>query len=149
MSEYLRNKGFIHYEVSNFSLPGKEGRHNFKYWKGESVAALGPSATGFLSKGEEGIRYKWNNLTNNFSKEEITPEKFKLERLYTFFRTSLGVHPEEFFQGDELEKLEKLAEIWLERGFLKELSPRLILSPRGLLMVDSLMEDIFLNIKTF
>jgi len=30
--ETLRNAGFEHYEISNFSLPGRRSRHNEKYW---------------------------------------------------------------------------------------------------------------------
>src|SRR5262249_35077249 len=33
MSETLAVKGFRHYEISNWALPGREARHNVKYWK--------------------------------------------------------------------------------------------------------------------
>src|SRR5690606_22843577 len=48
-SETLRAHGFEHYEVSNFAKPGSRAKHNLRYWHGESVAALGPSAVGFLA----------------------------------------------------------------------------------------------------
>ncbi len=44
----LLDLGFEHYEVSNFSRPGRAARHNLKYWRMESYVGLGPSAAGFL-----------------------------------------------------------------------------------------------------
>jgi oxygen-independent coproporphyrinogen-3 oxidase len=148
VSQYLRNEGYLHYEVSNYSLPGKESRHNLKYWKAESVAAVGPSATGFLSQGDRGIRYKWKNKTDEFTVEEITPEKFKLEKFYTALRTQDGLNPHEFFSGKELCEWEKLGKKWEKSGFISSKNPHMTLSPKGYLMMDSLMEDVFSSMET-
>jgi len=43
-AEYLESRGFRHYEVSNFALPGRESRHNAGYWAGRDYLGLGPSA---------------------------------------------------------------------------------------------------------
>lgn len=47
-AEFLKQAGFIHYEISNFARNGKESRHNLKYWKREWTVALGPSAHGYF-----------------------------------------------------------------------------------------------------
>jgi oxygen-independent coproporphyrinogen-3 oxidase len=44
----LLDLGFEHYEVSNFCRPGKESRHNLKYWRMAPYVGIGPSAAGFL-----------------------------------------------------------------------------------------------------
>jgi len=44
----LLDLGFVHYEVSNFSRPGKASRHNLKYWRMAPYVGLGPAAAGFL-----------------------------------------------------------------------------------------------------
>ena len=36
--------GFEHYEISNFCKPGRESRHNLKYWRCEPFLGLGPAA---------------------------------------------------------------------------------------------------------
>lgn len=51
--QMLEEEGFHHYEVSNSSLPGYEGRHNLVYWKGEPYAACGLGAAAYI----DGIRY--------------------------------------------------------------------------------------------
>ena len=44
--------GYRHYEISNFARPGKECRHNGKYWRREGYRGFGPSAHGLLFPGE-------------------------------------------------------------------------------------------------
>lgn len=44
----LGGRGFIHYEISNFCLPGRECRHNLNYWRGGEYLGLGPSAASHL-----------------------------------------------------------------------------------------------------
>lgn len=44
----LAGLGFVHYEVSNFSRPGRASRHNLKYWRMGAYLGIGPSAAGFL-----------------------------------------------------------------------------------------------------
>ncbi len=45
---YLKEKGFLQYEISNFALKGFESRHNLRYWKCEEYLGIGPSAHSFL-----------------------------------------------------------------------------------------------------
>ncbi len=54
-SAYLRKKGYRHYEVSNFCLPGRSGRQNEIVWDGEEYLGFGPGAHSF-SAGE-----RWHN----------------------------------------------------------------------------------------
>jgi oxygen-independent coproporphyrinogen-3 oxidase len=44
----LQGHGFIHYEISNFCLPGRECRHNLNYWRGGEYLGLGPAAASHL-----------------------------------------------------------------------------------------------------
>lgn len=48
--EYLGSKGYVHYEVSNHALPGRESRHNTWYWTGRDYLGLGPSAVSTLGE---------------------------------------------------------------------------------------------------
>jgi oxygen-independent coproporphyrinogen-3 oxidase len=55
----MENAGYRQYEISNFARPGRESRHNRKYWKREGYTGFGPSAHGLLfpkGEGSPGMR---------------------------------------------------------------------------------------------
>jgi oxygen-independent coproporphyrinogen-3 oxidase len=51
--EALADAGFRHYEISNASLPGRESRHNLKYWSMDPYLGLGAAAHSYF----EGRRF--------------------------------------------------------------------------------------------
>lgn len=51
--EALRKRGLYRYEISNVARPGKECRHNKKYWSLEEYMALGAGSHGYI----KGVRY--------------------------------------------------------------------------------------------
>lgn len=46
--EELERAGFRQYEISNFAAPGKQSRHNLKYWTGAPYYGFGPAASSFF-----------------------------------------------------------------------------------------------------
>lgn len=54
IKENLESAGYHHYEISNFSIPAYECKHNLKYWNLDEYMGFGVSAAGFLEIG----RYK-------------------------------------------------------------------------------------------
>jgi len=61
VSEALEKQGLSHYEISNFSRPGAESRHNRGYWLGDDYLGLGTGAFGTVSLGAKNdgrLRYK-------------------------------------------------------------------------------------------
>jgi len=46
--EFLGKSGFEQYEVSNYTKPGYECRHNLKYWERNEYIGFGPSAASFI-----------------------------------------------------------------------------------------------------
>ncbi len=45
----LEKIGFYQYEISNFSRPGFESKHNLKYWNQEEYIGIGPAAHSFFN----------------------------------------------------------------------------------------------------
>lgn len=91
-------KGFVHYEISNFALPGFESRHNSSYWKNVPYLGIGPSAHSY-----NGITRQWNISSNAAyttailkdevpaTSETLTPENRYNEYVMTGLRTRWGV----------------------------------------------------------
>ncbi len=141
VAAYLTERGYLHYEVSNFAKPGFESKHNLKYWSAQSVAAIGPSASGFLF--EESLRYKWKNKSVQYELEKLTREQLSLEKFYLSLRTSGGINGEDYFKGEELAFFEELKKEWESLGLLeKGEGSRLILNSKGMLQMDSLINKV-------
>jgi oxygen-independent coproporphyrinogen-3 oxidase len=57
-ADCLEQAGYVHYEISNWSLPGFECRHNLKYWNGAPYRGFGVSAHSFADS-----RRYWNTVS--------------------------------------------------------------------------------------
>ncbi|WET48738.1 radical SAM family heme chaperone HemW [Chryseobacterium indologenes] len=60
LSDFLKDHGFEHYEVSNFAKPGFYSRHNSSYWKYQEYLGIGPSAHSY-----NGADIRSWNIANN------------------------------------------------------------------------------------
>ena len=140
--ESMRDAGFEHYEVSNFSLPGKASRHNSAYWTGAAYAGVGPSAHSF-----DGTARRWNipaytewvrclaaDRSVIAGTEILTQENRETEEVYLGLRTRNGL---EIREG-ELEAVDR----WVEAGWAELDELRLRLNPTGWLRLDSLAADL-------
>jgi putative oxygen-independent coproporphyrinogen III oxidase len=61
IDEALGQRGFGHYEISNYAQPGEEARHNLGYWRGDEYLGLGCAAVGFQLEApgvDHGVRYR-------------------------------------------------------------------------------------------
>lgn len=70
ISEKLTGKGFHQYEISNFSLPGFESRHNVLYWADQEYWGLGLSAHSYSKRTPWGTRF-WNLSNINEYEKQI------------------------------------------------------------------------------
>jgi oxygen-independent coproporphyrinogen-3 oxidase len=67
-------RGFEHYEVSNYALPGEQSRHNAHYWRGESYLGIGAAAVGCFARGGSGRRYRNHPDAQRYMERAATPD---------------------------------------------------------------------------
>jgi oxygen-independent coproporphyrinogen-3 oxidase len=77
---YLKDEGFVHYEISNFALGGRECMHNLNYWRGGEYLGLGPAAASHLGgkrfKNRPDLAVYLENPTGIVEEvEELSPEE--------------------------------------------------------------------------
>jgi oxygen-independent coproporphyrinogen-3 oxidase len=136
-SEFLEDNGYIHYEVSNFARPGRESRHNRKYWNHVPYLGLGPAAHSF-----SGRERRWNRRSVNAyiedlesgrepieSREILSDKQLHLEALFLGFRTRRGICLETFGirygqdliteKRDMLKRLSEEGLVEIRDGFLR------------------------------
>lgn len=88
ISQRLLLAGYRQYEISNFSLPGFESKHNILYWDDQNYWGLGLSAHSYLKNNPWGSRF-WNLSSINDYAEQIVLNENKLA---TSLSTALPVN---------------------------------------------------------
>ncbi len=124
IGNYLKDKGFSHYEISNFAIPGYESRHNLVYWKNLEYYGFGLGASGYIdNKRVSNTRSitKYCNGDRVSSCEEIQyKDKIEYEILLGF-RTIYGVSKTKFKKcyGKDIDKCYNYSRL-LKDGFILE-----------------------------
>ncbi|MFZ4712722.1 MAG: coproporphyrinogen-III oxidase family protein [Bacteriovoracaceae bacterium] len=137
VAEFLKSYGFVHYEVSNYALPQKESQHNLQYWKGASVAAIGPSATGFFHQENQALRYKWKTTDHAFERERLTEKELKFEQIYLGLRTTLGLKESNLSVQNVA-----VCDAWISRKLATKSEGFYRLNSNGYLLLDSLILEL-------
>lgn len=99
----LEATGLRRYEISNFARPGRECRHNLKYWRYEPFLGLGPSAASHLggrrSTNARDVETWAAALERGEAPDEevvvLSPERALREALVAGLRLDSGVDLEE------------------------------------------------------
>jgi putative oxygen-independent coproporphyrinogen III oxidase len=143
-SAFLEEKGYLHYEVSNFAK-GEENlcQHNLKYWRRAPYLGLGPSAHSCREGG------RWWNLRDVDAycqalargkspvagSETLTAEQVYLETILLGFRMRDGVKQEIFRDRPGTEELLRHLR---QAGLVRIVGERVVPTTKGLLVADSL-----------
>lgn len=147
----LKEHGYQHYEISNFSLPGFHSRHNSSYWTGKKYLGCGPSAHSY-----NGTSRQWNiasldkyiaGINNHAPIYEI--ENLDLYTRYNDFvittiRTSAGMSLTLLKNtfGDTLYNYcLRMARPHLNQGTLEITNNTLKLTEAGIFISDGIMSD--------
>ena len=127
--KFLKEKGFNHYEISNFAKEGYESKHNLVYWNNERYYGFGLGASGYISN----IRYNnTRNLNEYFNrkyllnKEIITNEDNLKYGLILGLRKINGINVNNFnekyhtnlLENEKVKKIIKNKELIYENNYL-------------------------------
>jgi len=138
MCDYFENMGYSHYEISNFSKPGFESKHNLKYWNCEEYLGLGPSAHSFM----DGKRFFYpKNIKNyiispNTEFEDIGGEI--LEKIMLKLRLKSGLELSEFGLENIIPKLD----IYKTNQLIRIDGTRISLTNKGMLVSNSIISAV-------
>ena len=153
LMDFFGNKEWNQYELSNFSKPHFESKHNSSYWQQKKYLGLGPSAHSF-----DGKRRMWNIANNvkyiqslkkdqlNYSQERLSETDHYNEYVLTSLRTQKGsnlnyikTHFSSFFSGFFLKNIEK----WIKNNKIEQINNCFVLTDKGKLLADFITSDFF------
>ena len=155
MTDFLKDNGFDHNEISNFGKPGFHSKHNSAYWKYEPYLGLGPSAHSYNGS----IERSWNiannpiyikNLNQNIlpKETEILSEKDRFnEMIMIGLRTTWGVDLGKInhnFSPEITDYLKNEIKNKLQSGILKIDNNFLKIPEKHWFLADGIASDLFL-----
>ncbi|SUN46839.1 coproporphyrinogen III oxidase [Streptococcus equi subsp. equi] len=159
MFEYIisemESSGFEHYEISNFTKPGFESRHNLMYWNNDEYFGCGAGASGYLN----GIRYRNRIPIQHYlkavadgnarlSEEVLTKEEMMEEELFLGLRKKSGVSVSRFQEKFGLSFESRYGSVVRElqaQGLLVKDKDFVRMTKKGLFLGDSVAEKFILD----
>ena len=103
LCERLSAAGYVHYEISNWALPGFEAVHNSAYWSRHPYVGLGPAAHSFHDRTRSWNEYSLRSYLLSLrstsgpatacagGKEVLSEQEVREEKVMLGLRTAKGV----------------------------------------------------------
>ncbi len=151
----LEKAGFEHYEISNFSKPGFESRHNLMYWDNAEYYGVGAGASGYV----DGVRYKNHGPIRHYLQaveagnarvqEEVLTLKEKMEEeMFLGLRKKSGVSKKRFEEKFGLSFEDQYGAVvseLTEQGLLVPDRDIVRMTKQGLFLGDTVAEKFILE----
>jgi len=151
----LERAGFEHYEISNFSKPCFESRHNLMYWDNAEYYGIGAGASGYV----DGVRYKNHGPIRHYlgaveagnariTEEHLTQKEQMEEEMFLGLRKKSGVSMTRFEEkfGQSFDELYgKIIRDLVQQGLMQNDGNRVRMTKRGLFLGDTVAERFILE----
>lgn len=149
-AEYLEEKGYLQYEISNFARMGFVSRHNSGYWEGKDYLGLGPAAVSTLA----GVRHEnpgdlrqWATLTRSGKCGQggvaLTDAEKARELVMLSLRTAKGLRLAAYRKAtgrDFMKDNEALVTALRQNGLIRISAGHLRLTKNGFLVSNVILE---------
>ena len=153
--EELERSGFEHYEISNFSKPGFESRHNLMYWDNAEYYGIGAGASGYVN----GVRYKNHGPIRHYlsaveagnarvTEEHLSQREQMEEEMFLGLRKKSGVSITRFEEkfGTSFEDLYgQVVRNLCHQGLLQVEGQQIRMTKKGLFLGDTVAEQFILE----
>lgn len=151
----LAAAGYAQYEISNFSRPGCECRHNLRYWHNRPVIGLGPSASSWyrgrrtanIADTERYLALLQSGQFAYDTYEQPAPLQIASETVILGLRLIEGVATADVYRASGYDGLTLFADTIAEHrqsGLLEQTSTHLRLTEQGRSFADTVACDFIL-----
>ena len=150
----LAEAGYTQYEISNVARPGRESRHNLKYWTDGEWIGFGCGAHSTRVTGAGTRRWKNVSSTTEYierieakapvavEQRSLTPDEQLEEALFTGLRLAAGVDVQALggrYGADVWGRYGAQLQPFADAGLLRREGPRLRLTREGMLVANEIM----------
>lgn len=154
--QYLREKEYYQYEISNFSKKNRKCRHNLVYWNLEEYIGVGAASHSYV----DGFRYsnvteidKYITMINNTNSAVVEKKKNSMkddmeEFMFMGLRKIRGISIEKFnkkFKISIYKVYGDIIEKYKNKNLLIETEGQLFLTTKGIEVSNSIMSDFMLD----
>ncbi len=144
----LKENGFEHYEISNFSKKGFASRHNLNYWDNNSYYGFGVGAHGY----ENGTRYfntsdlseYIQNPTHHKHSQLLTEQEKLEEEIFLGFRKMSGIDVHKINKNFGInfdKKYQNILDKYVPLKFLLKTEKGYKLSDKGILVSNVILSE--------
>ncbi|MBW8348170.1 radical SAM family heme chaperone HemW [Bacillus sp. IITD106] len=155
LMDEMAKSGFNQYEISNFSKPGYESKHNLVYWNNEEYFGFGAGAHGYIND----IRYSNAGPLKKymlpisegkrpiFDQNKITKKEKMEEEMFLGLRKIKGVqlsHFQQKFNEKMMDVFKEPIHEMMDRGLLTMNDDFLYLTNRGKLLGNEVFQAFLL-----
>jgi oxygen-independent coproporphyrinogen-3 oxidase len=150
MGEALASAGLAHYEISNWAVPGREARHNMKYWTRTPTLGLGVSAHEYWAGRRRANVSVLEGYVNRLDGGErplaldrlVDPAEAAREDVFLGLRLARGVREDAVRRQIAAASDPRLPgdyAAWLDAGILVKHESRVRFSERGFLVSNEVL----------
>ena len=143
----LKANGYQRYEISNFSKPKRESRHNLKYWQLCDYVGFGVAAYSCF----EGERYGNSRDIKAFirgfdiceERAEISNDERMAEYVMLGLRLECGIDTDEFKRAWRLDFYKAYPSVgeYIKQGFMKRTENRVSFTTKGFLVSNVILSE--------
>ncbi|TDL77245.1 oxygen-independent coproporphyrinogen III oxidase [Rhodococcus qingshengii] len=158
LMEQMEKHGFNQYEISNFSKPGYESKHNLTYWNNDYYYGFGAGAHSYVNgwrRSNAGPLKKYMELINNgnlpiFQEHQTSKAEQIEEEMFLGLRKTDGVSISHFigkFDIDPLEIFENEISDLIAKKWIEVKKDNIYLTKTGRLLGNEVFQS-FLGVTT-
>lgn len=148
--ERLSKCGYTHYEISNYSKPGFESRHNLKYWENKDFIGVGAAAYSCFGGRRygnfSGLReYLSENPTQYITEEVHDSAASAYEFVMLGLRLKRGISLSEYkslYKTDFLIGRREKISFFQKNGYLTFDGDRIALTEKGFYVSNAILSDL-------
>ncbi len=154
--KYLKEKGYIHYEISNFAKSGFQCKHNMVYWYNKQYIGLGAGSHSYFNKKrfsnvngiEKYIDLVKSNKTPIEDEIDVSIKDEISETMFLGLRLIEGISIDEFtkrFNISPFEIYEKQIKKFSEQGLLEWDKTHIRLTQKGIDISNIVFQEMLLD----